>query len=149
MAALLSWGLIKIVPLWGLCMIATFALFLSPLVYVKNQQVIDDVIERVSGIVNQQASQLRDLTAHHTNKATASVKTYAGEYTNMAQSYMARSSGSPLGPKKEEHTLRPSAVAGTTDPSHLPSPPTTEPKVASELGHVPVEHSQEPSAIPS
>lgn len=122
---------------------------MAPLIYVKNQEVIDDIFDRTSSVVNEQASQLRELTAHHTNKATASVKSYAGEYTSKAQSYMARSPGSPLGPKKEEHTLKPSNVAGITDPSHLPTPPVTEPKAATTVADAPSAPGQEPAPLVS
>lgn len=120
MAALVGFGLIKIVPFWGLCLIATSVLYSVPLIYVTNKKVIDDAVDQTSTIVNQQTSQLRDLTAQHTSKAAEAAKSYAGEYSALAQDYMGMK-------KPQEHTLKPSAVAGTAQPQDLPQPPTVSP----------------------
>lgn len=132
--ALISYGLIKVVPFWGLCLIATSVLYTAPLIYITNQKVIDDAVEQTSAIVNQQTSQLRDLAGQHTEAATKAAKSYAGEYTSMAQDYM--------GIKKQEHTLKPSEVAGTAKPSDLPNPPTTSPMPSAPKTEL--KHEQEP-----
>lgn len=111
-------------------------LYLTPLIYVQNRETIDELLDHTSHMVGQQTSQLKDLTAHHTSRATASVKSYAGEYSSKAQNYMGNkspgsvngtaSSNSATGMSSstsEEHTLKPSAVAGTADPQSLPTPP--------------------------
>ncbi|KAL9055927.1 MAG: hypothetical protein Q9162_003223 [Coniocarpon cinnabarinum] len=146
-AALVSWGLIKIMPLWGLALVATCVVFVTPLVYVTNKEAIDDLLDRSSVAVNQQVNQLRELTAHHTNRATESMKTYAGEYSSKAQDLMARKGGSPLGPQKQEHTLKPSEVAGTAATSQLPTPPVTEPTNSQVAAAAPAVPKTEPSPV--
>ena len=136
-------------PLWGLALIATTVIFISPLIYVNNKEAIDNLLDRSSEAVNQQVGQLRDLTAHHTNRATESVKSYAGEYSSKASDLMARKGGSPLGPQKQERTLQPSDIAGTTDPSQLPSPPSTDPRTTNVVAGAPAVPKTEPGAVPS
>jgi len=89
-AALLSYGLINLIPAWGMSLIAVCTMFLAPLVYIQNREVIDQQVEQVTHIVNTQASQLKDITSHHANQAYATAKTYTDEYTNKAQEYMGR-----------------------------------------------------------
>jgi uncharacterized protein YjbJ (UPF0337 family) len=88
LAALLSYFLIKFVPLWGLALIGTSVLYLGPLVYLSNKEVIDAQIQHLTDVLNQQAHQVKDLTVHHTSRATETVKHYAGDYSAKAQEYI-------------------------------------------------------------
>lgn len=92
LSALFSYGLIKLVPFWGLSLIFTCITFLAPLVYVQNQEMIDSQVENVTHMVETQASQLRDVTVQQTNSAMSTAKAYADEYTQKAQEYMGRRS---------------------------------------------------------
>jgi len=87
-AAFLGYWLIKWLPLWGLSLIAVSSLYLGPLIYANNKEVIDEQLTNVSQIINQQATQVQDLAAHHTARATETVKAYTADYSAKAQSYI-------------------------------------------------------------
>jgi hypothetical protein len=82
---LISYFLIKFVPLWGLTLIATVVAYLGPLIYIKNKEVIDAQLEKGYNIANQQATQLKDLGAQYTGNAAKTVQGYTKEYTAKAQ----------------------------------------------------------------
>lgn len=108
-ASLISYFLIKFVPLWGLTLIATTVAYLGPLVYIKNKEVIDSYLKQASDMASQQATQIRDLTAQHTRNATKTFQTYAGEYTNKAQETINQYRGRSASPevKREEFPAAP------------------------------------------
>jgi hypothetical protein len=85
LGAFISYYLIKIVPFWGLSLIATSVLFLSPLIYKTNQELIDQQIEKISKIANQQANQVRSVASQHAARATETTKAYVGDYSAKAQ----------------------------------------------------------------
>ncbi|KAF1997361.1 hypothetical protein P154DRAFT_282581 [Amniculicola lignicola CBS 123094] len=85
-AALVSYFLIKFVPLWGLSLIATTVAYLGPLIYIQNKEAIDAQLASAGNMINQQATQVRDLASQHAGNATKTFQTYAGEYTHKAQS---------------------------------------------------------------
>ncbi|KAI9706134.1 MAG: hypothetical protein M1836_005540 [Candelina mexicana] len=96
--SIISYWLIKFVPLWGLSLIATSVTYLVPLIYVNNREIIDHQIQRASDIVNSQATQVKDLAGHHTGRAVETAKAYAGDYSAKAQNYIGSArgrSGSP------------------------------------------------------
>lgn len=125
LASFLSYWLIKFTPLWGLSVIAVSLIYLGPLVYLSNKELIDHHLENATNVVNAQANQVKDLAGHHTSRATETVKAYAGDYTSKAQSYIgsARGSASPSskGPNSKA-TSGPGSVPayGASDFPHAP-----------------------------
>ncbi|KAI9823858.1 MAG: hypothetical protein M1826_007604 [Phylliscum demangeonii] len=87
-AALSAYYLNRLVPLWGLSLIGLTALFLAPLIYRNNKELIDQQLHHLSRVVNQQAVQVKELAEHHTARATETVKAYAGDYSALAQEYI-------------------------------------------------------------
>jgi hypothetical protein len=81
----LSYYLIKIVPFWGLTLISASVLFLSPLIYKTNQELIDHHVKNASNVINQQTEQVKQLASHHATRATETTKQYVGEYSAKAQ----------------------------------------------------------------
>lgn len=67
--AFITYFLVKIMPSWGISLLFTTFAFFTPLIYVKNQAVIDEQIANASDILNKQATQVRDLASQHTSKA--------------------------------------------------------------------------------
>jgi hypothetical protein len=63
----------------------TCVIFLGPLVYLENQELIDAHLENASHVIGQQTSQIKDLTAQHTSKGLESMKQYTGTYAAKAQ----------------------------------------------------------------
>jgi hypothetical protein len=98
--AFLSYYLVKIVPYWGLALIATSVLFLAPLIYTTNQEFIDHHIRNATNVVNAQTAQLRDVASKHTAQATDITRQYLGDYTAKAQQALRGKSASPEVPAK-------------------------------------------------
>jgi hypothetical protein len=66
-------------------------IFLTPLVYVQNKELIDHHITNAGNVINEQASQMRELAAQHTGRATETMKQYTSDYTKKAQEMMGQS----------------------------------------------------------
>ncbi len=134
-ASVISYWLIKIVPLWGLSLIGVSCIYLGPLIYMTNKDLIDEHLSNASNLVNQQAGQVRDLAGHHTARAHETVKAYAGDYTSKAQEYIGNARGRSTSPE----------VTSSKPMSNAPvkSEPGSEPKYgASDFPHAP---KQEPT----
>ena len=74
-------------------------IYLAPLIYITNKDVIDQQLANASNIVNSQASQVKDLAGHHTARATETVKAYAGDYSAKAQGYIGNARGRSNSPE--------------------------------------------------
>lgn len=102
LGAFISYYLIKIVPFWGLTLLSTSVIFLAPLIYKTNKELIDSQITNASNIVNQQTKQVKDLASHHAAIAANTTKQYASDYSAKAQETFGRArSTSPSIVKKE------------------------------------------------
>ena len=106
-SALVSYYLIKLLPLWGFALFSTIVLFSAPLIYIENKEVIDAQLDHAGKIIGQQTNQLKDLTAQHTSKGLDTVKQYTGAYTAKAQDLVGNIGASrqkipPQSPVKEE-----------------------------------------------
>ena len=135
-AAVLSYWLIKIVPFWGLSLIGVATIYLGPLIYLSNKELIDEHLSNASNIVNTQANQVKDLAGHHTARAQETVKAYAGDYSAKAQSYI----GSARGRSNSPEVTSPKSEANAP----LKSEPGSDPKYSpSDFPHAP---KQEPTA---
>ncbi|KAI1426809.1 Reticulon-domain-containing protein [Xylaria sp. FL1777] len=88
--AFVSYFLAKIVPYWGLALIGTTVLFLAPLIYTTNQELIDHYVQEGSDLLNSQTEQLRQVASKHTSQATEITKQYMGDYTAKAQMMLHR-----------------------------------------------------------
>lgn len=139
-ASLVSYLLIKVVPLWGLALIGTSIIYLAPLVYVNNRELIDSQIAHTSEIINSQAAQVKDIASHHAGRGVESVKSYAGDYTAKAQQYVGQARGRTGG------ALGTSTPAGTTSgyetgpkygSSDFPTAPKTGPELSTTEEKVP------------
>ncbi|KAI1258866.1 Reticulon-domain-containing protein [Xylariaceae sp. FL1019] len=95
LGAFLSYYLVKIVPYWGLALIATSLAFIAPLVYTSNQELIDGQLQHASNLLSKQTEQLRDVASKHTSQATEITKQYMGDYTTKAQQMIRGGSASP------------------------------------------------------
>jgi hypothetical protein len=114
-ASLVSYFLIKFVPLWGLALIATTVAYLGPLIYIQNKEVIDGHLHRASTMASEQAAQMKNLAAHHTGNAANTVKSYAGEYSSKAQETINQYRGRSASPEVKREDF-PAA------PAHEPAP---------------------------
>ena len=112
-ASLLSYFLIKFVPLWGLALISTVITFLGPLIYIKNKDVIDAQLEKGYHIANQQAQQVKGLANQHAGNAMKTVQGYTQQATAKAQETVNQYRGRSTSPEVKKEAF-PSA------PTHAP-----------------------------
>lgn len=104
LGAFFSYYLIKVVPFWGLALISSSILFLGPLVYKTNKELIDHHLTNASNIVNQQTEQVRQMASQHAARATDVTKQYVGDYSAKAQELIGNARGRSVSPstvKKE------------------------------------------------
>ncbi|KAF2642743.1 hypothetical protein P280DRAFT_468057 [Massarina eburnea CBS 473.64] len=104
-ASLISYFLIKWVPLWGLSLIATTVAYLGPLIYLKNKEVIDAQLEKGYNLANEQATQLKHLASQHTGNAAKTVQGYTQQYTAKAQETINSYRGRSASPEAKRHDL--------------------------------------------
>jgi hypothetical protein len=137
LGAFVSYYLVKIVPYWGLALIATTTAFFVPLVYTSNQELIDNQLKQATDIVNAQAAQLRSTAQKHTAQATELTKQYMGDYTAKAQQMIRGRSGSP------EVVAKPASKA--YQEADFPAPPKEDIKTEPEEQE-PIKSESEPVA---
>lgn len=140
-SAFLSYWLVKIVPYWGLALLATTLLFTVPLVYTSNQELIDHHIKNAQDIVAAQTDQLRQVAGTHTAKATEVTKQYMGDYTSKAQQLLRGRQASASTPAQSQ----PASTVQDTDFPVAPKedfkaaePVTAEPAVKHEAEQEPL-----------
>lgn len=104
-SAFISYYLIKIVPLWGLTLIGTSVLFLTPLIYKQNKELIDHQIAHASRVVNQQTVQVKQLATQHASNAAATTKHFVDDYTHKAQEIIGSKTGSRVGSRSVSPTI--------------------------------------------
>lgn len=132
-AALVSYWLIKFLPLWGLSLIGVTTIYLGPLIYTNNKEIIDQQLANATEIVGSQATQVRDLAGHHAGRASSTVKAYAGDYTSKAQNYIGSARGRSSSPE----------VSFSSNNAPIKSEPGTAPSYSSsDFPHAP---KQEPT----
>lgn len=123
-AAVISYWLIKFLPLWGLSLIGVSTIYLGPLIYISNKEVIDQQLNNATQVVNSQASQVRDLAGHHAERATNTVKAYAGDYSAKAQTYIGGSRGRSNSPELSNSGIKSEPPYNSAD---FPRVPKQEP----------------------
>jgi hypothetical protein len=140
-AAFLSYYLVKIVPYWGLALLSTTIVFIAPLVYKTNKELIDEQVKNMSDLVDAQTSHLRDVANKHTAHATELTKQYMGDYTAKAQQLLGgRSAPNPIPTPTPAAAAKPAPVPVSV--ASAPSAPTTEPTTtykATDFPAAPVE----------
>lgn len=120
--------------MWGMALLATSVIYLTPLVYVMNKEYIDAQVEHTSKVVSEQAQQVKALAGEHAGKGFETVKSYTGDYANKASELVGKSrqkiptprSGTQSGVKHEDFPTAPKSdlptETATTDPA------TTQPE---------------------
>jgi hypothetical protein len=63
-------------------------IYLAPLIYISNKEVIDGQLEHASNVVSAQTAQIKDIAGERTTKGFESVKQYTGDYAAKAQDLM-------------------------------------------------------------
>lgn len=120
LGAFFAYYLVKIVPLWGLGLIGTTSVFMIPLIYNSNQELIDAQLNKAGEVINQQTSQFRSVAQKHTAEAANITKQYMGDYTAKAQQLIGRRSASP------EAVSKPAPTAPAVEEKDFPAAPSSE-----------------------
>lgn len=117
---MISYFLIKFVPLWGLSLIGTLVTFLAPLTYIQNKEVIDGQLEKGRQIASQQATQIKGLANQHAGNAAKTVQGYTQQYTAKAQETINQYRGRSTSPdvKKEDFPAAPKESPLPSAPKH-------------------------------
>ena len=134
LAALVSYWLIKFVPLWGLSLIGVTVIYLTPLIYVNNREIIDEQIENVTRLINSQATQVKEIAGHHAERATSTVKAYAGDYSAKAQNYIGNARGRSTSPEVNIPSAQPIKSEPGNPPNYSSSDFPHAPKQEPTLG---------------
>jgi hypothetical protein len=133
LGAFISYYLVKIVPYWGLALIATTTLFFVPLIYTSNQELIDQQLKHAGDMINAQTHQIRTVVEKQTEQATQITKQYMGDYTAKAQSLIHSARGEephhaepaikptdfPAAPKDDFKNVEPAASVEKQEPEPL------------------------------
>jgi hypothetical protein len=132
--AFFSYYLVKLMPFWGLALTAVTALFVVPLIYTSNQELIDTQLKHASDIIGEQTSQLRSVAGKQTAQATELTKQYLGDYTAKAQQLLGRSS--------TDDSMTPKPVVPDVKETDFPAAPSSDFKSKAsevEIPEVPAE----------
>ena len=84
--------------MWGLALISTSVLFLSPLVYKTNKELIDHHLANAQKAVSEQTEQVKQLASHHAAHAAESTKSLVGDYSSKAQELIGNARGRSVSP---------------------------------------------------
>jgi hypothetical protein len=87
-AAIIGYFLVKVTPKWGLLLISTSVIYLAPLIYITNKELIDTHLNNAAEIANKQTEQLREVAAKNTNKAMEATSQATSQYVSLAQEYI-------------------------------------------------------------
>ena len=87
-------------------LIGTSTVFLAPLIYKTNKELIDEQIHRAASLANQQAAQTKKIVSEQSARAIDSTKQVVGDYSTKAQELVGTAtakvrSASPTTTKKE------------------------------------------------
>jgi hypothetical protein len=162
---LIGYFLVKVTPKWGLLLLSTFAVYLTPLVYIKNKDFIDQHLNNATNIASKQTAQLRQVAAQNANKAMEATSSATSQYVSVAQEYIGsakktavdkgyisketaeKAPGAPV--EKDYTTSAPvekssSPVENTSAPVENTSAPVENTSAPVEHSSAPVEHSSAP-----
>ena len=104
--------------------------YLGPLVYISNQEIIDEQIAELQQLLNAQANHAKELANQQTFRAKGLVKQYANDYTTKAHGYIGnRHSASPEVAKAPAVKVEPASPTKVTT-TDFPEAPKTEPVAA-------------------
>jgi len=132
----LGYFLIKYIPFWALLLLATTTAFTAPLIYINNQEVIDEQINHLAELVNAQLDSGKKLTEKYAGDAITQIKAKTADLQSKAQEY--------TNGKKAVHTNGTNGTNGTHSKpaastlnahdflSDAPDAPTHEPFDASQ-----------------
>ena len=134
---MITYFLIKITPPWGLALLFTTFAFFTPLIYIKNQALIDGHLSNAQDLISKQTAQARELASQHSSKAMESSKSAFGDYAAKASEMMggAKKAAVEKGYVSQETADKvpggaAAAPASAVKTEDFPAAPSTEPAPA-------------------
>jgi len=118
-----TYVLIKYLPLWSLALTSTVLAFTVPLAYLKNQEVVDQQLARLSEIINAQLNQAKEVGGKYANEYTAQAKQVAGNLTGKVQGL----AGGKKEPVKKPYRDEVEPTVNESDFPSVPAAPVTVP----------------------
>ncbi|BDD63742.1 hypothetical protein MAP00_008605 [Monascus purpureus] len=146
-AAFIAYFLVKFLPLWGLSLLSATIIYIGPLIYISNRELIDAQIESAQEALHEQANQLKELAGQRTSHAKGLVKQRLGDYSTKAQEYInhRRSLSSTQMTKVASPAVAQPKVEPAIKTEDFPVAPKTEPVAAPSAE---TESTQKPAAEP-
>ncbi|GME26198.1 Cell lysis protein [Neofusicoccum parvum] len=141
-ASFISYWLIKWLPLWGLSLIATIVVYMGPLIYIQNKEIIDEQLRQTNQLLNEQTNQFKELAAQHSTRAQKQLKVYADEYSHKAQDFISQTKSKAF-PARSRPTT-PAAPAAASPAAAAPVPEMTHEKAPVQETDFP----EAPTAVP-
>jgi len=126
----LGYFLIKYIPFWTLLLLSTITAFTAPLIYINNQELIDEQIRKASDVVNQQLSSGKKLADKYAGDAINAAKATTADLTQKVQGYTGgRKTSAPTSPStaSARDVLSSAPTPPSSNPTKFPDAPTTEP----------------------
>lgn len=140
LGAFLSYYLIKVVPFWGLSLISTSVLFLAPLIYKTNQELIDHHVSNATKVINDQTAQAKALASQHAGRAAESTKSLVGDYSAKAQEMIGNARGRSVSPtlssKPTPEVKKENIPTSSYKAEDFPTAPKEEFKSAPAVGYL-------------
>ncbi|PWW74571.1 hypothetical protein C7212DRAFT_209511, partial [Tuber magnatum] len=91
-ASFIGYFLIKYIPFWALLLLTTITAFTAPLIYLQNQEVIDEQIQWANEYANAQLANGRQMAEKYIDDASMRARATATELTQKVQSYAGKKS---------------------------------------------------------
>ncbi|KAK8159832.1 Reticulon-domain-containing protein [Phyllosticta citrichinensis] len=147
-ASFISYWLIKWLPLWGLGLIATTAVYLGPLVYLQNKEYIDEQLRQTNDLLNEQTKQLKVLANQHATTAQKQFKSYAQEYSVKAQEMIGQAKNRAVSATSRGQSTKP-GMEQTKAPAAMEKPVEAEPVKEPEFPVAPTEEPKVADPVPA
>lgn len=87
-ASLVTYTLVRFLPLWGLALLGATVAYIGPLVYMDNKAVIDEQIDAIQEIINAQTIHVKEMAETRTAHASEVVRNYVNDYRAKAHEYV-------------------------------------------------------------
>jgi len=141
---LIGYFLVKVTPKWGLLLLSTFVVYLTPLIYIKNKDFIDQHLNNATNIASKQTAQLRQVAAQNANKAMEATSSATSQYVSVAQEYIgsAKKTAVDKGYISKETAEKAPGAPVEKDYTSAPAEKSSSPV---ENTSAPVEHSSAPT----
>ncbi|KAL1957568.1 hypothetical protein VTO42DRAFT_5795 [Malbranchea cinnamomea] len=111
-AALVTYSLVRFLPLWGLTLLGVTVAYMGPLIYINNKEFIDEQINALQDIINAQTVHVKEMAETRTAHATEVVRHYVNDYRARAHDYVVSTRARHATPEAERRLAKPEELAG-------------------------------------